>query len=357
MSIQALVGLTGHGKSYSAIDMFLLPAVKEGRIIVTNVPILPKLYEDYPQALGKIHDIDLSEMAKPQNNELWLDQPKGALFLLDELWRVWPSGLKTKDIPHQQISFIKEHRHNIDESGREPDIVLITQSLADIASSIRDMAELTIICTKLIELGAKNNFRRDVYRGAIKGFTGPKTAFTTSEQCRYDPKVYQYYKSHTKAEGNATSINNKGVVNKTIFSSFTFKAGCVVLVLVIAGAVYGYNLTSDDLEKMMKPKETSAPIPQNVPAQNAQVMPVKTGPVESPSMRITGVISDGQRSIYLIEDAATGDHIKLNRLQCKYDYDLVDHVCHFQGMIITRNTGMRSKPEPSFSIASISPVK
>ena len=39
MSISAYVGLTGHGKSYGAVENIILPALRQKRTVFTNIPM------------------------------------------------------------------------------------------------------------------------------------------------------------------------------------------------------------------------------------------------------------------------------------------------------------------------------
>jgi zona occludens toxin len=349
MSIQGLVGLPGHGKSYSALELFIIQALEEKRTIVTNIPLKPLAFERYPDA--DVRPIDLTELAKKENNHLWLEQPKSALFLLDELWRIWPSGLKATGIPKEQLSFIKEHRHNIDETGREPDIILVTQDLNDIASAIRSMVETTIICTKLTAIGAKGHFRRDYYQGSVKGFIGPKNVFIRSDQCKYKPEIFDLYKSHTLSTGNAQTIDNKGVVNATIFNGLGFKFGIGFLAFLIVGVVWGFNKTSADIDKMTAKKTPEIATTQHTaqPAIYAITQPTKPPlSIYSQTWRLVGVftIASG-RMIALIENGQ--DSVRIDYSKCLNDLEIT---CEYDGEKITRFSGQHKTEKVSEKVIS-----
>lgn len=345
MSIQALVGLPGHGKSYSAVELFILTAIKEGRKILTNIPLnLDELAAEFPQYdfENDFRFIDLAEW-KEKPAQYWEDknvfQPS-ALYLLDELWRIWPSGLKTNAIPTHQLSFIKEHRHNIDESGREPDIVLVTQNLSDIANAIRDMVETTIICTKLTAIGKKNTFRRDYYQGVVKGFKGPQSSFIRADQlCKYQPTVYRFYKSHTNAVGNAQHIDNSGVVNATIFGSFSFKLGLVVFLLMIAIFTYSVIHTKQGIDKYTNSPDQQHEQPQTTTTAIVTTEPIKPqappAPKESTRFKLVGRFISGQAIKYFL----VTDGNKTRRIEpAKCKLGLNDE-CLVDGEIVTAYTG------------------
>ena len=142
MTVQAFVGRPRQGKSYSAVELAIIPALKEGRIVYTNIPLLPVTLEDFPNADCRY--LDLKE--HKSNPRFWSQTVcNGALVVADELWRVWPKGLTPAQLnKRDDLEFIKEHGHLADENGRIVDIVMVTQTLDDIAKSIADMVVLTI---------------------------------------------------------------------------------------------------------------------------------------------------------------------------------------------------------------------
>lgn len=338
MSINALVGRPGHGKSYTAVELFIIQALKEQRTVVTNIPLLPKLTEQYPDAV--IVDIDLSDMSKPENRQKWKELPPSAVYVLDELWRIWPAGLKAKDLAEEQLAFIKEHRHNIDDTGREPDIILVTQDLSDIALSIRNMVETTIICTKLTAIGAKNNFRRDYYQGVVKGFTGPKTTFIRSDQCKYNPDIYALYKSHTKSTAvGAVDIDNKGVLQVSIFNGLGFKLGIGFLALMVFGVFYGYNRTSSGVAKVIN-KNQSVAVVSSQPvkaANNPEKPPPPPEPKESQVWRLTGFFRiDDRKKFVLISNGVDSLRLDYYASHCKKAAEMS---CIYNGEIVASWTG------------------
>lgn len=336
MATIGLVGLPGHGKSYSAVECFIVPALNEGRTIYTNIPLhMEPILAKWPNADIRQYDI-VEACNEPGGFGASLEN--GFLAIFDELWRLWPSGLKTADIPKDQLSFIKEHRHKIGPDGREPDIVLVTQDLADIASSIRQMIETTIICSKLLTLGAKNTFRRDYYRGAVKGQNGPKASFARSDHgCKYKAEIYQLYKSHTKGDTNA-SVNNSGTVNISIFKSTGFLVGAGVLGLLVVGIVYGVNRTSSKLDTTVNKLKKDAPV-TSAPYPGAVPAPAPVIPKFSETYRLVGQVAMPGKLIYMISDGR--QTIKLGSSECKKELNSSFIRCLFQGELITSFSGPR----------------
>jgi len=107
MPINAYTGLMGSGKSYECVSSVIVPAVKEGRRVVTNVDgidndairaychekfglPMDKLGEvvhctnnDVPKADFLPHGEDVDTFCKP-----------GDLICIDEAWRFWGTDCK-----------------------------------------------------------------------------------------------------------------------------------------------------------------------------------------------------------------------------------------------------------------------
>lgn len=348
MSIQALVGIPGHGKSYSAIELFLLEALRQERRIVTNIPITEALLEDFPKA--RLLPMDLDVAAK--EDRVWDEIPPSCLILLDELWRIWPAGLKAHVIPKRQLSFIKEHRHHIDASGREPDIILVTQDLGDIAAPVRNMIETTVVCTKLTDVGLSGRFRRDYYRGAVKGFVGPKQAFIRSDHARYEEKIWRYYKSHTKATAEVASIDQRRVVNATIFNGWGFRLGLGFLVAMVGLVIWSGIKTKSGIDRLRAvPEHAPKPV---APAQRpvAPVAPPVQVHKESKRWRLSGNYrTPGAPPVAVITDGVVTRRL-VNAKDCQWKNGIAEE-CEFQGEIVAAWTGRTADRSEDGALASV----
>jgi zona occludens toxin len=344
MAITAIVGRPGHGKSYSATELAILPSLREGRPIYTNIPLkLDTINRDFPDC--KINYVDLSQQSV-NDSEFWAFSP-GAIIVLDELWRVWPSGTKANAIPEAQKSFIKEHRHRTDDNGRWQDIVLVTQSLSDIAATIRDMTETTVLCLQLNELGANGWFVREYYNGVVKGVeSGPKDRLINNERIKYSTEVYQYYLSNTK--GTSTTVGPKGskVVKQNIFTSLKFKFGLFLLLFFLFSAIWGGFHSKTGLDKLSKSSTIPNPppilSPPSIPSVSqplqpqAMVRPTPPEPIESPRWRIVGNFSVPNRPAQvLLTDGKYHRYIDASRCERQFR----DYICLDKGEIIATWTG------------------
>lgn len=195
MAIVGYSGLPGSGKSYGVVQNVILPALESGRHVITNIPLkIGRLSDDYPKGKVTIFDNKTAECDEDFfNANNW---PPGVIWVIDEAWRFWKSGMKATHIPQSQKEFFTEHRHFVGEDGRTNEIVLVTQDLGQMCAFVRDLVEETYRAVKLSAVGQKNRFRVDVYTGAA---TGQKPGKPMRELYgKYKPEVYQYYKSHTR---------------------------------------------------------------------------------------------------------------------------------------------------------------
>ena len=199
MSILLFRGLPGTGKSYGVVENVILPALKQRRVIYTNIPLNDQLIlNDFKSVINYI-DIDEAE----KNVEYLNNIESGAVVIIDEAWRLFPSGMRTDKIPEQVKSFFAEHRHKVSEdSGFTTEIVLITQNAADLCAFVRGKVESTYSSNKLKGLGTNKRYRVDIHEGCPQDGTNKEP--TRQILGTYKKSVYQYYTSNTQ--------NKKGVV-------------------------------------------------------------------------------------------------------------------------------------------------
>lgn len=233
MSIYAYVGLPGSGKSYGVVANQILPALKDGRIVVTNVP----LYED--RIRESVTDGELREFPIDRVREQpeLIDEyvPAGCVLVVDELWKLFPAGSKVDKVPGPFKRLLAEHRHMVDEQGRSTQIVFVTQDLAQIGAFARQLVEQTFLHVKLSHLGARGRYQVKVYHGAVTGASPPENRKIIDNLGRYEPKVYRLYKSHTmsnaeKDGADEASVDGRGNVWRRPMLWVSLVGGVVAMV-------------------------------------------------------------------------------------------------------------------------------
>lgn len=237
MAITLFSGKPGSGKSYGVVQNVILPAVAEGRTIVTNLPLSDKFYAEFP-------DAKVTQFGEKVDEGFWdiNKHPRGCIFVIDEAWRYWPTGIKSSNIPEPEKEFFTKHRHVVGDDGKTSEIVLVTQDGSQLCAFIRNLVQTSYVSKKHAALGAKNHYRVDIYDGCA---TGPEPRLQIVRQLhgKYKSEVYQYYVSHTENQttfdgGMEVAVDDRG----NIFKSGLFKYG---LPLALAFFVYGvYHLYS-----------------------------------------------------------------------------------------------------------------
>lgn len=213
--IVAYIGLPRHGKTHTAVMDQAVPALFQGRRVVTNVPLIEEELrawcEEKRGTFGEIVQISNDELAGDPEGTLAKCTP-GSVVMIDELWRFLPAGLKTKDAPQCWKSLFAEFGHRVDEKGRMMQIVLITQSLEQLASFAYALVERTMLVTKLTAIGAPTRFRIASYSGAVKGLRPPIARRVSEEYAKYDKRVFKCYVSRTMSEADMdTTVNEKAL--------------------------------------------------------------------------------------------------------------------------------------------------
>lgn len=210
MSIFAYTGLPGSGKSYNVVAHVILPALQKGRRVVTNIPLNRDAIRKVTPK-GEIVEFPMDAIAtNPDAIEDYCTN--GSVVVLDEVWRLFPAGMKTHQVPETFKSLLAEHRHRANAAGDSMQIVLVTQDTAQIANFARVLVEITFHHNKLTAVGASNRFRVSSYRGCVSGAQPPESRLIRSTLGRYRPEIYGLYQSQTMSD--ATGHANEKTVDQ-----------------------------------------------------------------------------------------------------------------------------------------------
>ncbi|EDP8644545.1 zonular occludens toxin family protein [Salmonella bongori] len=253
MAITGYIGIPGSGKSYECVSNVLLPAVKSGRRVITNIiGVVPDVIYDYcvdrlnldRASLGVVVVVDSNTMKqrdffpyKDSNDVTVTDTfcKPGDLIVADEVWRLWQ---KDKDICEEHRSFFAEHRHFTDvNTGACCDFVYMTQSLSTVARYIRDRQDKTFRMTKLTSLGLSRRYRVDVFEGAKT----TKACLLQSHQYGYKKEIFPLYKSYDTVNGAEQVVDKRqSFLNKRFIFIFLF----IPVLLFIFGSYYVFQFFS-----------------------------------------------------------------------------------------------------------------
>lgn len=217
MAINANVGLQGSGKSFEVVSSVIIPAIHQGRNVVTNIDgVNSDLIREY---LVKEKKADISKLGVVTcvsnervtqegffPREQWDDPSvvkKGDLVAIDECWRFWGNE---HAISEEHMEFFRMHRHYCHpETGVSCDISLMIQDMGSLHRKIRNVVELTVRTVKLKSIGAPTAYRVELYEGhKITKLTKIDTIVK-----KYDKKIFPLYKSYAAGSGKETAIDKR----------------------------------------------------------------------------------------------------------------------------------------------------
>lgn len=246
-----MCGLPGSGKSYNTVLHQILPALRSGRRVATNIPLnleavqaeLAKLPEE---KRGFLVEFDVQELEQEPARIFDCCTP-GTVFVIDEVWRLFPAGKRADKVPEPFRKLLAEHRHMKDAKGDTCQIVLVTQDLAQISAFARQLVEQTFIHTKLSSVGLSKSFRVDIYNGSHTGQRPPDNQRLNQVFGTYKADVYKFYKSHTLSEGDGGATNERKIDGRgNIFRRPIWWIGGA---FVLVGGWWGISAASSGLDK------------------------------------------------------------------------------------------------------------
>jgi zona occludens toxin len=283
--INLLLGRPGGGKSYEAVVYHIIPAIKAGRLVVTNLPLNLDVFEAaFPGASKLIVIVDALTVKQIRADagvvtraivhpfgmmcdwvglNDWRDaNGVGPLYVVDECHFPMPARGTDKEIPE----FLSMHRHY------GIDVLLITQHYSKVNRDITNMIQTVYKVSKNFITGFGNSYHRQVYDG-IKG-----NCFS-NEKRKYEKKFFPFYKSHTKS--NASVVEAKPSDVKPIFFSKLF-----ISIYVLIGLFIIFALSQDWSMDPVRHPEPSSTVSASTntsssapPAPGANIQPTKQAPV------------------------------------------------------------------------------
>jgi len=307
MAILAYTGLPGSGKSYNSVANVIKPALENGRRVVTNIPLNAEVLDELGYS-ERVHQFDSGDYADVQFVVKHIAPHHGAVYVLDECWRLWPSGLQQSKMPKDQQQWLAEHRHHTGDDGYTDEIVLVTQRLAQLAAPVRTLIESQYQHVKLTKAGSSKSFTVKVYSG---GDPNPREADMVNQlHGRYSPKVFRWYQSHTQAKTD-TALEATADKRANVFRSPKFLGA---LGFAVFGTLGGLYLAGSSLDSFASTTtETTQPIAATatgavrVERSEARAAPVaatpvvQAGPVLSKQWRITGWYDLGRGRVVVLE--------------------------------------------------------
>lgn len=282
--INLLEGVPGSGKSYEAVVYHVLPALKSGRKVITNLPLrLDAFAVLFPElvhlievrrasepVLGRwdaeaanrgeqafvIGEFDEPPRLKLKDGRPYLQPPAdarlfgsvwdfyttwrgddniGPLYVIDECHVSFPKTKPRKGVstPDEVIQWFKISRHF------GADVLLMTQRMGALDEDIAGLAEFHVRVRKAAFLGRPDHYVRKVFAG----FRGGEIS---ADERKYEGQYFPLYKSHTQG---ATVIEAQAQDVKPAHLKWQRASRIFMLCGVLYLAWMGFKLFTDDPSK------------------------------------------------------------------------------------------------------------
>lgn len=266
--ISCYEGLPGAGKTYDAMRK-LLDNLSQGRRILTNISGPDQ--EEKQEIIKHFLNLDDSQLKENlvtlqdhQVTEFWNYLKPGDLIIIDEAQNFFNSRDWQRKENRAFGRWASEHRH------QGVDLILITQNVERIESSVRSLIEFTYRYKKLNMFGnlVKKKYIRFCYYGPSLDQIGQKT-------CSYDPKIFKCYKSYfttgTKEIGIEKPAN---ILKHPIFYAIPLVLGLFIYFLsqssLLKGDLFGTQAIADSIEEKRQESflEVDQPGPSDQPSDS-----------------------------------------------------------------------------------------
>lgn len=279
MPINAFGGGPGSGKTYGVIEHVILPAVADGRFIITNIEglnieaiyeyVVQRFYKGKIFCIGHIRQCNreapgeesffpgAAQLDKPCDVPA-PDEPKvvgGDLVVVDEATRYWPSDEKVKK---GHAYFFREHRHFSNELGHTCDLVVIDPDLNMLGRALKGKVEMASVTHKPKEIGF-NRYVVNLYRG-VKLRGRPSS---TEGPYRFKPEIYELYKSYSHAAAKEKAIDKRQNVLRSP-KVIVIAVAMVVMLIFCLWGLYAYY--RHQKEKFSPETEKPAVVAPRTPA-------------------------------------------------------------------------------------------
>lgn len=322
MAVHAYTGINGSGKSYEAVESAILPALRKGRRVVSNVSGLD--FEAIKKHLGPLEDgseltadkllyVPTSRVQEPHffyDPEAVLPEGveavvrPGDLVVIDECWRFWGDDCTLTD---EHKLFFRMHRHYAEEGGGWTcDVVLMTQDLSGLHRFIKNILESNYLFSKLKHFGLTSRYQVQVFQGKSRRAASRIAVYTK----KYNKAIFPLYKSYDSAGASEGTVDSRIVFWKDW--KFLAAAGFGVIGLAVTGfffarMVKGWSSGEYQVEGMPAQATTTDTGPV-VRARQTASGGVSASPLTpDTSARLVGVMESPGRVVAWIRE---GDRIR-----------------------------------------------
>lgn len=252
MSIKIHHGPNGSYKTSGAIQDDAVPALKEGRLIITNVRgfTLERVLQVMPELPSSVDiiNLDLESLEDMERMRTWFQwAPRGAFIIFDETQLVFPKAWRERDLerfdfpggpeeaakadrPMNWLDGWTRHRH------WNWDIVLTTPNIAYIRDDIRMTCEMAYKHSNLAVIGISGRYKEAQHDAQVNR---PPMEGTVIEYKRIKPDTFRLYQSTATGVTQDTKAGKSLLRSPKLLALLAFMALLVVGLLSLGGINFG----------------------------------------------------------------------------------------------------------------------
>ncbi|WP_343577299.1 zonular occludens toxin domain-containing protein [Pseudomonas sp.] len=310
MSIKIHHGPNGSYKTSGAIQDDAVPALKDGRVIITNVRgfTLERAYEVFPDLpnTAQIINLDLESLDDLERMRTWFQwAPRGAFLIFDETQLLFPKSWREKDLEKFDFPGGPEAAHEADRPMNwldawtrhrhfNWDIVLTTPNISYIRDDIRMTCEMAYKHSNLAVIGIPGRYKEAQHDAQLNR---PPADGTIIEYKRIKKQTFALYQS------TATGKTQDTKAGKSLFRSPK-----LVLLLALLAACIGFVWYMGPLRTIGGEAAPTTAAPAAESPQDPAAANTKSAVVGLPARpAATGLLPAG-----LVPDRATGAPVDLS---------------------------------------------
>ena len=248
MSIKIHHGPNGSYKTSGAIQDDAVPALKEGRLIITNVrgftlDRVLQVMPDLPESVDIIN-LDLELLDDMERMRTWFQwAPRGAFIIFDETQLVFPKAWRERDLerfnfpggseaaqaadrPMSWLDGWTRHRH------WNWDIVLTTPNIAYIRDDIRMTCEMAYKHSNLAVIGIPGRYKEAQHDAQLNR---PPADGTIVEYRKIKPETFKLYSSTATGKTQDTKAGKSLLKSPKLLFLLAFLAVCLIYLSLNGG--------------------------------------------------------------------------------------------------------------------------
>lgn len=338
MPVFCYVGPPRSGKSYRMVKDVIVPAIGEGRTVVSNIDGLNEA-EIHKYLVENGHSVEkLGKVVTVTNEEFMAENflphsgfkgetviKGGELICADEAQMFWGFG---DHLSKAHLEFLTIHGHYVDPvTERCCDLVLATQDLKLLNRKALGVVDKTFRVMRKDEMGLNSTFVTSVFSGA--SLTRSNHIQTDLPE-RYDVRVFKLYKSFSGETGKGVVA---GVDRKS--NVLNSKKNKYLLVIVVCLALFSFYSIAKFFGGK-KPEKETPKLEAGTKKEPAKIVKKESEAPPESNWTLVGYFRYKGLTQAILR---RGDQYRTISNPQKYVFDAVNYTGELDGEVVSRYTG------------------